>query len=176
MCTVCSDTFLSEPAWTFLAIWATITGPYSPMTLHQCAFLGHFDRYWTLQCRNTPQDLQFWKCSPSHVAITIWPLDVDGACGVLTWGTQFTGLKGPVAKLTCWRGYHSKPSGCCALMGQGCFGNKSGTNIILSWWSNVRPLKTATHTHISSPFSNFINFISIARVSQAMSLSNMILL
>lgn len=47
-CTVCSDTLLSEPAWTFLVLWASVTiagkinESWAPMSLspvHQLSFL-----------------------------------------------------------------------------------------------------------------------------------------
>ncbi len=51
-----------------------ISEPWTLMTLspvHHCSFLPWttFDRYWPLQTRNTPQELQFWRCSDP-----VWPL------------------------------------------------------------------------------------------------------
>ena len=90
-CTVYSDTFLSEPALTSSANWATVAhqldwttwaslrspwasvSPGRPWPCHQFSeiFLPWttFDRYWPLQTRNTPQELQLWRCLDP----VVWP-------------------------------------------------------------------------------------------------------
>ena len=88
-CTVYSDTFLSEPALTSSAIWATVARLLDRTTRASLRFprasmsLGHepvassplfllwttFDRYWPLQTRNTPQELQLWRCLDP----VVWP-------------------------------------------------------------------------------------------------------
>lgn len=85
---LCLTLHLSEPALTCLVIWATaaclldqntqasLCSSRASVSLgcpKPCYWLPltTFDRFWPLQTKNTPQELQFWRCSdtvlqPTH--------------------------------------------------------------------------------------------------------------